>query len=149
MSSKRLVSVIDNSFSNLNEVTKLGNYAESFLLKEKVKKRGYDDFIKIGENGQLFEASTSNIIFTLGNFIYSPLNHKKNPYLDGITLSNVRKKCIVREDIFLNKIKKYEYCFLTNSVDYLVNVDKIDNVEFGKVESGSKNYWLRKILDIY
>jgi len=145
--SKKLVSAPDYTFSKLNKITKLGQYAESFLAKEKWQKNGYDDFLKISEEGKILEASTSNIIFLEGDKIYSPLNDEKNPYLDGITLSKIPEERIFRRDIFLEDIEKYEYCFLTNSVDFLVNVQKVDNVEFKKVEAETKKYWLRKILD--
>ena len=117
-------------------------------MKEQVKKTGYDDFLKVGDKGQIFEASTSNIFFTIGDRIYYPLNNEKKPYLDGITISNLRKEYLFRKDIFLDDIKKFEYCFLTNSVDYLVSVESIDEVEFKKADAKSKKYWLRKTLFI-
>ena len=148
LAKKKLLSTNKHDFCRLSKITKIGNYAESFLAKDKVIKKGFDDFIKIGNHGQVTEASTSNIIFVLGDKLYSPKVDEESPFLEGVTLSNICDSKLVRETIYLKQIEKFEYCFLINSVDYLINVEKIDDIEFKKVEPDSKNFWIGKVLDI-
>lgn len=144
---KKITTVkVNNSFSNLNQVTKMGNYSESFLKKEEVISRGYDDYLKINREGKILEASTSNVIFVKGDRVYSPAPEKMYSYHEGIILKNLLPESIKREAIYISELKRFDYCFLTNCVDYLVCVEAIDKFLFKDLDSKNKNDWINKLL---
>jgi branched-subunit amino acid aminotransferase/4-amino-4-deoxychorismate lyase len=111
---------------------KSGSYFQNLLFKRKAMDQGFDDVI-FSVDGNLVEASTSNLVFEKnGQFFYPSGNY----FLQGITLSIFKKYCescsILIHEIEIPKstIKNYDHVFLLNSVQGLVSVSSIDEKKY-------------------
>ena len=117
-------------------------------MLESVKKSSFDDFLKVNCDGYILEASTSNIIFErLGNW-YTP--KKRDNFLAGIVLNKIKKlypNKIFEKDIKIDELESYEGSFLTNAVDFIVNVKNIENIFFENSFIGSdKSQALKRLF---
>lgn len=132
---------MDWFFSKLNKQTKLGNYAEEFLILEEISPYGKDDFIKIDHNNNIVEASTSNLFFVKGGEVIIP--DSKSDILEGIIIKNIEG---LRREVKLDELDSFEECFFTNSVDYIVPVMSINDKNVSVPENKTKKDLMIKYL---
>jgi len=87
-------------------------------------------------NNKILETATSNILFISNNKIYSPVNK----FYKGITFNFFEKKGvkIIKKNIFINSLNRYDEIILIGSGKGVVSVDYI-----------KKPYWRRKSSKIY
>jgi len=87
-------------------------------------------------DNKLLESATSNIFFVKNNKIYSPINK----FYKGITYKFFEKKIkkIIKKNIFIKSLNKYDEIILIGSGKGVVSVNYIE-----------KPYWCRKSSKIY
>ena len=92
--------------------------------------------IGIINKNKVLETGTSNLLFIKGKKIFTP---KKN-YYQGRTIKYFRSKIanIIRKDIFVNDLKKYDEIILLGSGKGVASVKTIDEIN-----------WKRKSLKYY
>ena len=109
---------------------KTTNYFENIYSKNCASKNNFDDSIFIDYKGNILECSFSNIFFIKDKTIVTP--DKSLPILNGITRKRVISFCIgkfdiIYENINIEDIKKFDFCFITNSLMGCMRVNKIDD----------------------
>ena len=109
---------------------KTTNYFENIYSKNYVSKNNFDDSIFIDYKGNILECSFSNIFFIKDKTIVTP--DKSLPILNGITRKRVISFCIgkfdiIYENINIEDIKRFDFCFITNSLMGCMRVNKIDD----------------------
>lgn len=109
---------------------KTTNYFENIYSKNYASKNNFDDSIFIDYKGNILECSFSNIFFIKDKTIVTP--DKSLPILNGITRKRVISFCIgkfdiIYENINIEDIKKFDFCFITNSLMGCMRVNKIDD----------------------
>jgi len=87
-------------------------------------------------NNKILETATSNILFISNNKIYSPVDK----FYKGITFNFFEEKGvkIIKKNIFINSLNRYDEIILIGSGKGVVSVDYI-----------KKPYWRRKSSKIY
>ena len=147
---KRLTVVQKNwPESDFKNRSKLGSYADSFYYLDNVRRSNFDDFLKVNKEGYVLEASTSNIIFEKEGVWYTP--KKNDSFLSGITLEKIKStysEKVIERHINIKEINHFEKAFLTNGVDYFVNITKVDDVAFSRIfiDSESKHQMIASLL---
>ncbi len=109
---------------------KTTNYFENIYSKNYASKNNFDDSIFIDYKGNILECSFSNIFFIKDKTIVTP--DKSLPILNGITRKRVISFCIgkfdiIYENINIEDIKRFDFCFITNSLMGCMRVNKIDD----------------------
>ncbi len=106
------------------------------ILKHLSKLNTSNADIALYENKKVLESGTSNILFVKKNKIYSPI--KK--FYKGITFKFFEKKIskIIKQDIFINELNKYDEIILIGSGKGVVSVQSIEKLN-----------WQRKSLKTY
>ena len=112
---------------------KTTNYFENIYSKNYASKNNFDDSIFIDYKGNILECSFSNIFFIKDKTIVTP--DKSLPILNGITRKRVISFCIgkfdiIYENINIEDIKRFDFCFITNSLMGCMRVNKIDDHVF-------------------
>lgn len=109
---------------------KTTNYFENIYSKNYASKNNFDDSVFIDYKGNILECSFSNIFFIKDKTIVTP--DKSLPILNGITRKRVISFCIgkfdiIYENINIEDIKRFDFCFITNSLMGCMRVNKIDD----------------------
>ena len=75
---------------------------------------------------KILETGTSNLLFTKGNKVFTP---KKN-YYEGNTLKFFKSKIkkIIKKDIFIKELKKFDEIILVGSGKGVVSVKTINQI---------------------
>lgn len=112
---------------------KTTNYFENIYSKNYANKNNFDDAIFLDYKGNILECSFSNIFFIKDKTIFTP--DKSLPILNGITRKRVISFCIgkfdvIYENINIEDIKRFDFCFITNSLMGCMKVNKIDDYFF-------------------
>jgi len=113
---------------------------KSILLLEKTDTY---ETILVNEEGNITEASRSNIFFVKGNTIYTTPG---SLVLPGITRKKVLEVCarleipIQYKNIRVQDLGIYDSCFLTGTARKIVPIRKIEEIEFD-----AKNLLVQKI----
>lgn len=102
-----------NSKSPLTNV-KSCNYLENLLALDEAEKRGFDEAIRLNENGEITSAAMANIFWVKGGKIYTPsletgclAGTTREFLIENFTVSEVRSK--------LAEITKADEIFLTSA----------------------------------
>ena len=136
--------LVQSSFTDRKPRIKTNAYQESLRELFLAKKEGYDDFLWVNSEGEVTEASSSNIFFLERDGISFVTPHVYSGLLPGIT----RKKLIeflkadgnrvVERSIFQEELEKFSGSFLTSSIRGVVEIKKIGEFSF---ESLSRKEW--------
>lgn len=127
-----------NQQSILPQIKSL-NYLDKIIAKQQALKHNYDDCLFLNLDNNITEASTSNIFFILANNqVITP--KISDGVLPGIMRGYVIKTLkeheikVIEESISLTNLKnslKPKSAFLTNSIQGITLVDKIDDLVMG------------------
>ena len=106
------------------------------ILKHLSKLDNSKSDIGLCSNKKIFETGTSNLLFIKDNRVYSPADK----FYNGITLKFIKTKIIkiIKKDIPINKLKKYDEIILIGSGKGVATVKTIDQIN-----------WKRKSLKFY
>ena len=128
--------LIQTSCTDRRPRIKTNSYQESLREIFLAKKEGYDDLLWVNSEGEITEASTSNVFFLERDGISFVTPHVSSGLLPGIT----RKKLIeflkadgnpvVERVIFQEEIKNFSGAFLTSSIRGVVQVEEIGKLSF-------------------
>lgn len=115
------------------------SYLPSFLAHENAVKKGFFDALLTDDSNEVYEGAYSNIFW----FEKDTLCTRKNKVLPGITREIILKNTKFKtkfKTIKLKDLKKQKEIFLTQSVNLVVPVTKIDNTKInqGKVGTNTK-----------
>jgi 4-amino-4-deoxychorismate lyase len=114
-----------NDFRNIKSL----NYLEQVFLHRLANKQGYDEGLLVNSQGMICECCYANIFFSKKGKIYTP--KANNNILNGIMRQEIIDKYPVEEvDIYLNDLASFEQAFISNSVQGVVAVKSIDDIEF-------------------
>ena len=109
---------------------KTTNFAEKLLAKRYAKDKGYDDAVFLNENGEITEATSANIFWIKGKFLYTP--SIDCGLLPGITrqavITEAKKEgfTVVEGRFYLDDIRDSDFIFVTNSLNGIIRVGKFD-----------------------
>lgn len=91
------------------------NYGDCILEKRRAKAKGLDEAVFLNSRGEICEGTVSNIFFVRAGQIFTP--ERSCGLLPGIFRRYVLENWEVREErIFAEDVKRFEECFLTNSL---------------------------------
>ena len=112
------------------------------ILKHLSKLNTIKSDIALCVKGKVFETGTSNLLFVSSNKIFSP---KKNFY-KGTNLKFFEKKIkILKKDIFLDQLNKFDEIILVGSGKGVVQVKYIKDIGWKR----KKNNTYKKLSFIY
>lgn len=124
---------------------KTTNYFENIYTKNYAKQLGFDDGIFLDLNDVILECSMSNIFFIKENTIYTPSSEL--PILNGTMKTKILNICneisieVVECHIKRDKLKEFDFVFITNSLMEIMKVTEIDGILYNE-----KNVVLNKIF---
>ncbi len=122
------------------------SYLPSFLAHENAVKKGFFDALLIDDLNEVYEGAYSNIFW----FEKNTLCTRKNKVLPGITrgiiLKNTKFK-IKFKTIKLKDLKKQKEVFLSQSVNLVVPITKIDITKINKGEVGTNTKTIIKEIN--
>lgn len=113
---------------------KTTNYFENIYTKEYANKNGFNDAIFLNTDNKILECSMCNIFFIKGNKIYTPSD--KLPILNGIMKKRIEDICVelnievIKKEICLDEINKFEFSFVTNSLMGAMKVISIEDIQY-------------------
>ncbi len=128
---------------------KTTNYFENIYIKRYALENGFDDAIFLDYENRILECSISNIFFIKNNQIYTP--NKDLSILNGIMKKRIIRLCgelkinIVETDIKITDLKKFEFCFVSNSLMGIMKVEKINDIKFKQNNDIFNELWSRII----
>ncbi|MBT4917651.1 hypothetical protein HN709_00345 [Candidatus Peregrinibacteria bacterium] len=137
------VSLISTKISRSLPEVKSISYLPSFLAHKNAIKKSYFDALLINEKEEVFEAAYANIFWFEGNILCT----RKDKILAGITREVVIKNSpfkIKFKNIKLKDLKKKSEIFITQSINLIVPITKIDNKKIGTGKPGTKT---KKIIE--
>lgn len=130
---------ISTSVSKFKEFKTL-SYGENLWLSKLAREKGYDDFLICDQRGNIIETTKANIFFlkeyekTL--FIDTP---SANNLLPGIVrkkvidfLRNNKNVKVQEKNINLSDLTDYDACFTTNSLRFIMDVNRINDIIYSK-----------------
>ncbi len=136
------------SKNKLFEFKVSGNYALSFLAKNKAIQKGFDDAIILNEKKQLTECSTENIFIVKNNTVFTP---KTNAILSGITRDSIKKICknlkipFKEKNIPLKELFNVSEVFVSGTAAGILPVKQVNTKKY----SMKKNNITKKIIQEY
>lgn len=113
------------------------SYLPSFLSHEKAVKEGYFEAILIDKNQETYEAAYHNI-FWFENDILCTRSKDVLPGTIADLITKISPFKIKYKNIKIQKLFKKEEIFITNSLDLVVPVTKIDQNKISKGKPGVK-----------
>ncbi len=117
------------------------NYLESLLSRREAKNAGVEDALLLNENGQLAEATTSNVFLVSRNTIRTP--RAESGILPGVTrgvvLALATKLGIAAVEAYVSpgELLRADEAFLTNSVIEIMPVTAVNGKTIGSGEPGA------------
>lgn len=112
---------------------KMGSYMPLMRLKMHARRAGADDAVLINDKSNFLEASTSNLLFSRGERLFTPVDS----VVKGISVSEIEKvKEVERMEIPLGMSSGFDMAMVTNSVWIAAPVRKIDDVEYENLNAG-------------
>jgi len=103
------------------------SYLPSFLAHENAVKEGFFDALLIDDSSEVYEGAYSNIFWFEKDVLFT----RKDKVLPGITREVILKNTKFKtkfKTIKLKDLKKQKEIFLTQSVNLIVPITKIDNI---------------------
>jgi branched-chain amino acid aminotransferase len=141
------LAVCKDKIENVNKgkpIIKTLNYAPSARAKHEAKKRGFDDCLLVAKNGQVMEATTSNIFLVKNDKIFTP--SLASGCLPGI----VRKAVVANFPVTEKKLSLLDFyradeVFLTGSADFITSILLMEKRKYKKFDFAREA--LKKILN--
>lgn len=126
---KRLTVISQNYEKTLLKELKSLNYMENVLLHRKAVQAGFDEGLLTNSQNIICECCYANIFFVKQGTIYTP--KANGNILNGIIRQQLLKSFpIIEKDIQLAELPTFEQVFITNSVQGVVYVEKIDHYSY-------------------
>ena len=113
------------------------SYIASYLSHERAAKKGHFDALLINDNSEVFEGAYSNLFWFEGNTLCT----REKDILPGITRETIIKKSpfqIKFKNIKLEQLLKKKEVFITQSVNLVVPITKINKTKIGTGKPGEK-----------
>ncbi len=104
------------------------NKANLLMSKESVF-----DVLLVDHNGNITEGSRSNVFFVKNDYLYTSPDEK---VLNGITRAKIIKSCssnhicMIKKEIHLNDLRKFEGAFLTGSSPKVLPISAIGRINY-------------------
>ena len=118
------------------------NLKYKIILKHLSKLDPGKSDIALVVNNKILESGTSNLLFVSKNKIYSPVNN----FYKGTNIRFLEKKFkIIKKDIFLKNINKFEEIILVGSGKGITSVKQINEINWNK----KSDKFYKKLLFIY
>jgi 4-amino-4-deoxychorismate lyase len=123
-------------FSDFYVAHKTVQYQANQRLREQAQKQGYDDYLRLDQQGFVQESSYANIFFLKDDQIFTP---KAGALLPGIIRQKIMAQYPVKEkNIHVEELANFSGAFLTNSLMGLKTVIEIERVSYLRNESRLK-----------
>lgn len=118
----------ESPFSKNNLNLKAGSYFQNFYFKRLARDSGFSDALFIS-NGEVTEATTSNIIFCKSDMTITPAN---KGVFSGLGIEVIRRAGIEVKsaNVKMSELRDFDKCFLINSATLLTPISRIDNLDF-------------------
>lgn len=126
------------------------DYLRAMVALTEAKKKGFDDFIYVGEDKKVLEASRSNLFIVRGNILYTP----KTGVLSGVTRESVIEVAsklydVKLDDFTLDFLMKADEVFITSTDKEIMPVCQINNSKIGDGSPGRVTVDLMKRFKEY
>lgn len=122
---KQLTIISQNYEKTMLKEIKSLNYMENVLLHRKAVQAGFDEGLLTNSQNIICECCYANIFFVKQGSIYTP--KANGNILNGIIRQQLIKSFpIIEKDIQLAELPTFEQVFITNSVQGVVYVEKIE-----------------------
>ena len=104
------------------------NFFENVYYKKEAESQNFNEFLFLDYNNNILETCYSNIFFLKENTLFTPISTL--PILNGIIRQQfIQNKFqnfkIIEKEINVDEIKSFSGCFLTNSINNIVPIEKI------------------------
>jgi len=122
------------------------SYLPSFLAHENAVNKGFFDAILVDDTDDIYEGAYSNIFWFEGDTLCT----RKNKVLPGITREVILKKTRFEnkfKTIKLQDLKKQKEVFLTQSINLVVPITKIDNSKINEGIVGENTKTVMEEID--
>lgn len=145
-----VANILRNSKNSLDPSIKSGNYLNNVLAMSEAKKQGAFDAIMLNSDGNITEATTSNVWIIKDKVLITP--PKESGLLGGITrksLLEIAEKNNISfrvENFNSQELKESDECFLTSTTKMIVPVTKIDKTNIGLGRPGPMTL---ELLNLY
>lgn len=122
---------------------KMGSYMSHFYFRKIANSSGYDDIL-FEFDGNFVESSTSNLLFVKDNKFFTT----KDCFYPGLT-REVFCQSFEAEKILINQhnVNEFDFAFLINSANILVEIAAIDGCEF-RIDHDFTNEIIDKFIKI-
>lgn len=123
-------------------------YLDSFVSINQARKNGYDEAILVDSNGVAYECAHANLFW----FENETLCTRKDKILPGITREIILKISPYKihfKNINLKELYKKKEIFLTQSIQGIVPITKIDNKRIGNGKPGVKTKQLNELFNVF
>lgn len=139
LSLKSFPSPFSSDYPNM----KMGSYMPLLYLQMRARREGSDDALLLDREGNVVEASTSNIFFYKGEKLFTPIGR----VLEGVIKRKIESVYDVeRMNIHIDSLSQFDGAFLTNSSWILRPVQSIDQIKFKSLNQQFVRDMLKDIL---
>lgn len=126
-----------------------GNYVNSILASQEIKKEGYDEALFLDYKGYVAEGPGENIFIVKDNELYTP---QEGSILPGITRDSVIQIAqdlsfqVKEKEITTEELKAADEAFFVGTATEICPIGRIDDVSINKGVVGDKT---QKIKEVY
>ncbi len=114
-----------NDYRNIKSL----NYLENVFLHKQALNKGFDEGLLVNSQNIICECCYANIFFVKEGKIYTPKTN--NNILNGIARQEfIKRNPVIERDISLDELNSFDQVFITNSVQGVVKVGFIDEIEY-------------------
>jgi branched-chain amino acid aminotransferase len=124
-----------NPKDSLNPAWKTGNYLNNVIGLAEARSRKANDVLMLNHDGEICEASTSNVFFVKGKVVVTPLSDCG--ILEGVTRKILLERLklpdgieLREERIKVEELSRFDECFLTATTRDIIPVNQIDNSHY-------------------
>jgi 4-amino-4-deoxychorismate lyase len=122
------------------------NYLENISYKQELINSEFNDYLYVSSKNEILETSIHNIFFLKDNILFTP--KEDLPILPGIIrekIINSKSIKVVETELFPENLSAFESAFVTNSIQGIIPVKKIDEIDYNvnlvrKIEQTLKNF---------
>lgn len=131
---KLTISKVSRDENNILNYFKTFNYGINYIEDNRGKKEGYDGVVFLNSKHQVCETNYANIFFRKGKILHTP--HLSCGILKGIMRDEVIKfgrtnGFVIEKSFFkLEDLRRFDECFITNSVAGVFPVSSIGEIRF-------------------
>jgi len=125
-------------------------FLESLLAREKARQAGFDDALLLNDQGNLAEASSSNLFLVVGDDLVTPA--VGGGILPGVTREVILEICsresikAIERDVTFCELISADEVFLTNSMIEIMPVIRVDENPIGR---GVPGQITEKLMRLY